>query len=229
MNQAVAPEGAATTTEFPSTAFRTKAKALTQKLTELRARYDELSKKLALIQKNGDVLRIQDVDPVEKGLEITREIKNIESAISGVRSETAQLFAAEYQRYESVKNVIWQQVCKKVVLPHQHTLRETAEKVRKMSEAFSAYFQPQTSADASNATSLIDNFERGIATFNAAVAESGAPGGNHIPANDSIRGTIDHALKTNIRESGLEKAINELRDALRLDPMKLLGGFATKV
>lgn len=227
MNQAVAEEVMAAS-QFPSSGFAAKANSLRENFASLCAKRDELNEKIKLAEQNVDFYKLQNLDPAAEVRKIRLELNGVEGKISAIRSDINDFFIAERKRHDKIKQALWCQLFEQIVRPYEAKLRETAETLRRVSEAFETYLAPEAT-DAPGAVSSIAKLEEGIAVFNAALAESGASAGNRILASDSIRGTLDHALRQNIRDSHLEEAINSLRAVLRLDPAKLLGGFATKV
>lgn len=190
---------------FPSINFAQRTQSAQTKIARFRADLEALELRLEKLGRNTETLEVAGKDPEAEIRRARADIAKVKIEIVHAQESLQAIFSEERSRFTLLRKQIWSEECADPVSTSTAKLVAAAAAVRSICTAI-------------NAVESTKSFDDGIAEFNRLALLFGLPGNFYLSPSDSLTLTFQSAVRSALANSGLVKAIEDLRVALKLDP-----------
>jgi hypothetical protein len=206
---------------FPSPEFAQTCKSAQIRIDKAKADLEALQSRLGKIQRNRDTLEVLGRNPDEEIKRTRGEIRTTEVELARARQALIHVFSDESTRSEVLRNTIWAAEC----LPQFEATKANLAKIGGLLRGISQEIAAFKSGAANVHHVSVTAFDAGIVEFNSLVAKFGAPGNYAVSSSSALVLTLQRAIVTALKSSGLEQAVDELRANIRLAPVGIKTGY----
>ena|ERR1700723_803076 len=188
---------------FPSTNFAQRAESAQTRIVRGKADLEALELRLSKFERNREALEVGGKDPEAEIRRTRDDIGKVKIEIAHAHEAMQSLFSEERARFATLRSKIWAETCAEVVSTSATKLAAAATALRSISDAIS----DQKS---------LSQFDEGIKEMNRLVSLYRVPSNCGVSPSDGLESTLQGAVRSALASSGLDKALEELRVALKL-------------
>ena len=184
--------------EFPSSEFLQKVDTLRTHKKGLKEEIEKVERKHHLARKNREVLELEGKDPSQVIKELELELKSLQRQAEGMRSESYNMFSAEFNRYKTLQAEIWKGYYEQTIRPRKDRLAAAEQQLETI---FSELADALVGTPAQDAEMLeaINGLDAGITSFEELRKEFGAAGNFRLSQNDQSSKIIATDTEDDVR------------------------------